>query len=63
MSTSETHALAMDPRTALKLVDTLEKQAERTEDPYLKRILLRSSCEIIDHVLGQHMPATTKKAA
>lgn len=63
MSSKESHAPAIDPRMALKLVDTLEKQAERTDDPYLKRILLRSSCEIIDHVLGQHVPTKSQKAA
>jgi hypothetical protein len=49
-----------DPGVAIRIVDLLEKQAVKTADPHLKRILLVSSCEIIDHVLQQQ---TDKKAA
>ena len=36
---------------ALKLVDSIEKQAAKSTDPHVKRILLASGCQIIDHVL------------
>ncbi len=49
-----------DPGVAIRIVDLLEKQAVKTADPHLKRILLVSSCEIIDHVLQQQ---TDRKAA
>ena len=42
---------------AVKLVDSIEKQAAKTEDPHVKRILLTSGCRIIDHVLKQHQKA------
>ncbi len=40
--------------TALKIVDSIEKQAAKSEDPHVKRILLASGCQIIDHILKQH---------
>jgi hypothetical protein len=42
-----------DLQLALKLVNKLEKQAQRIDDPELKRILLISGCDIIDRVLEQ----------
>ena len=42
-----------DLKLALRLVNSLEKQARRTEDPEMKRILLASGCDIIDRVLEQ----------
>ena len=43
-----------DPKAVEKVVSALEKQIDKSDDPYLKRILLRTSCDIIDHVLEQH---------
>ena len=37
--------------SALKLVDSIEKQAAKSTDPHVKRILLASGCQIIDHIL------------
>jgi hypothetical protein len=45
----------VDPGIALRIVDSLEKQATKTSDLHLKRILLTSGCEILDHVLKQQM--------
>ena len=45
---------AKDLNITLKLVDALGRQAEQTEDPELKKILLVSSCEIIDRLLQMH---------
>ncbi|MFO1004392.1 MAG: hypothetical protein U0929_00415 [Planctomycetaceae bacterium] len=42
-----------DLQQALNLVSKLEKQAQRIDDPELKRILLISGCDIIDRVLEQ----------
>ena len=38
----------------LKIIDALGQQAEVTKDPELKKILLVSSCEIIDRLLKLH---------
>ena len=59
MSDKKTAQL-IDPAAALRIVDALEKQAARTEDLHLKRILLASGCQIIDRVLQQQ---TGRKAA
>ena len=40
---------------ALKLVNDIEKQAKKTDDPELKRILLISGCDIIDRVMDQQI--------
>jgi len=42
-----------DLQQALNLVSKLERQAQRIDDPELKRILLISGCDIIDRVLEQ----------
>lgn len=42
-----------DLRVALRMVTSLEKQARRSEDPEMKRILLTSGCDMIDRVLQQ----------
>ena len=60
MSTSAAPASsqgALQLSTALKLVDSIEKQAAKSEDPHVKRILLASGCQIIDHVLKLHQKA------
>ncbi len=43
----------IDLKQALRLINNLEKQAKRTEDPEMKRILLASGCDIIDRVMEQ----------
>ena len=50
---SEKSLQLTDLQMALNLVNKLEKQAKRIEDPELKRILLISGCDIIDRVLEQ----------
>ncbi len=52
MSSEKTLQLT-DLQMALNLVNKLEKQAKRIDDPELKRILLISGCDIIDRVLEQ----------
>jgi hypothetical protein len=47
----------IDPGVALRIVDALERQAHRTRDQELKRILLNSGCEILDLVLKQRAAA------
>jgi hypothetical protein len=42
-----------DLQRALNLVNKIEKQARRIDDPELKRILLASGCDIIDRVMDQ----------
>jgi len=42
-----------DLQLALNLVNKIENQAKRIDDPELKRILLISGCDIIDRVLDQ----------
>lgn len=42
-----------DLQLALNLVNKIEKQAKRIDDPELKRILLISGCDIIDRVMNQ----------
>ena len=42
-----------DLKLALKLVNKLEKHAQRIADPELKRILLISGCDILDRVMDQ----------
>ncbi len=42
-----------DLKLALKLVNKIEMQAKRIDDPELKRILLISGCDIIDRVMDQ----------
>lgn len=53
-------ASPIDPGMVLRIVDALEKQADRTKDPELQRILLNSGCEILDLVLK---PRAAAKAA
>jgi hypothetical protein len=43
-----------DPKIALGLVSSLEKQVAKVNDLHLKGILLQSCCDIIDCVLSQH---------
>jgi hypothetical protein len=43
--------------SALKLVDSIEKQAAKSTDPHVKRILLASGCQIIDHILKANKKA------
>lgn len=52
MSSDKTPQLT-DLQMALNLVSKIEKQAQRIDDPELKRILLISGCDIIDRVLEQ----------
>lgn len=49
-----------DLKRALKMVAILEKQAQRIDDPELKRIMLISGCDIIDRALEQN---DTREAA
>lgn len=58
MSTSKTKVT--DPAVAQRIVDALEKQAEKTSDLQIKRLLLAAGCGILDHVLAQQ---TEKQAA
>jgi hypothetical protein len=44
-----------DLQIALNLVNKIEKQAKRIDDPELKRILLISGCDIIDRVMDQQI--------
>ncbi len=44
-----------DLQLALDLVNKIEKQAKRIDDPELKRILLISGCDIIDRVMDQQI--------
>ena len=46
-----------DLKLALKLVNDIEKNAQRIDDPELKRILLISGCDIIDRVMNQQTRA------
>lgn len=52
-----TAASTLKLSAALKVVDSIEKQAAKSEDPHVKRILLASGCHIIDHVFKQHQKA------
>ncbi len=52
MSSENSNPLT-DLQLALQLVNRLEKQARRIDDPELKRILLASGCDIIDRVMDQ----------
>ena len=50
--------LPTDPGEVLKLVHDLERQAETTRDPLIRRQLLRAGCELLDHALKEmHLPA------
>ena len=49
-----------DPVVAHRIVDALEKQAAKTSDLQIKRLLLAAGCQILDHVLAQQ---TEKQAA
>lgn len=50
---TEQTAPLTDLRVTLRLVTSLEKQARRSEDPEMTRILLTSGCDLIDRVLQQ----------
>lgn len=52
MATDKTTPIT-DLKRALKMVAALEKQAQRIDDPELKRIMLISGCDIIDRALEQ----------
>jgi hypothetical protein len=42
---------------AARIVEAIEKQVARTTDPHVKRLLLASGCQVIEHVLKQHKAA------
>ena len=46
--------LPMDPKQAQKMIEVLKKQADKAPSLHVKKILLKSSIEIIDLVLKQH---------
>ena len=50
--------LPTDPGEVLRLVHDLERQAEQTTDPVIRRQLLQAGCELLDNALKQmHLPA------
>lgn len=52
-----------DPAVAQRIVDALEKQAARTSDLQIKRLLLAAGCDILDHVLTQQRAEPARRAA
>ena len=50
--------LPTDPGEVLKLVHDLERQAESTQDPLIRRQLLRAGCDLLDNALkDMQLPA------
>ena len=62
MSQKPSKLMTTDLVKALEMVDELRRQAAATNDPHIKRMLLESGCEVIDHVITHHRLPADKAA-
>lgn len=63
--------MPQDTREVIKLVTphdvdavvaALDEQITKSNDPYVKKLLLQTSCQIIDHVLSSHDASYSRAA-